>query len=787
MISLKAPKFTLQRKSGTKKHETHISARVVDDDNEDEENGFSNQIAKISSKDIENNENPNKKGKSSSQSIELNLDELDFKPNCVITRKESISAIQRAVTQRCKQEIANISCLINEDKLYPKYLPRFCQNKQLTKKESRPSSTAKVSQPVKIAFIMSLNGRAVRQVKRLIKVLYSKRHFFYIHVDARQDYMFRELLKLEALPNVKLSRNRMATIWGGASLLTMLLNSIKELLTLSSWDFVINLSESDFPIKPLSELEAFLTANRGSNFVKSHGQDTKRFITKQGLDKTFYECDAHMWRLGDRVLPQGIILDGGSDWVALSRDFCKFIINGKNELLDGLLNIYKYTLLPAESFFHTVLQNSKFCTTVIDNNLHITNWRRKLGCKCQYKHIVDWCGCSPNDFKSEDWPKLLATTEKASFFARKFEPVISQEIINRVENWILNKNDLDLTINRYLQNDYHHLDPLSFNEDGRISVYYILAIIAKKRMNSMCDGEKNSEHILQPNVEINLKSIYVKEVNLFFESDIFMGLVISFTHSSTKTYNASNFEVFVRPSTYFQLKRTGSPSRLMHAQVCSEYDAKEQVFRNFGCILHPYSQIGVKHKWLPGPENISATFVWVDPSLTVAGSFEIKIESGEKLSNLPLILYHKPLFNQPLAPGKWKLLILINWVLIAETTFVINPFIFYNGNIMNKEIVKYFHSGPLHLKYIDHNFTAVEALLGFKDKKSSRIRILMANSRKYGKDLQKWAENLVQDSWSVQDICYVSPRSLPCHNAQVDSCFTTHWSSLFPDPKSEIK
>lgn len=92
----------------------------------------------------------------------------------------------------------------------------------------------------------------------------------------------------------------------------------------------------------------FLTANKGKNFVKSHGQDTQRFITKQGLDKTFYECDNHMWRLGDRKLPAGIRLDGGSDWVGLTRDFCSYLTFSDDELIKGLETIYSHTLLPAE-------------------------------------------------------------------------------------------------------------------------------------------------------------------------------------------------------------------------------------------------------------------------------------------------------------------------------------------------------------------------------------------------------------------------------------------------------
>ena len=56
---------------------------------------------------------------------------------------------------------------------------------------------------------------------------------------------------------------------------------------------------------------------------------------------------------------------------------------------------FDFSLLSAESFFHTVLFNSPLCYTFSNNNLRLVNWRRKEGCKCQYKDVVDWCGCSP--------------------------------------------------------------------------------------------------------------------------------------------------------------------------------------------------------------------------------------------------------------------------------------------------------------------------------------------------------------------------------------------------------
>lgn len=69
----------------------------------------------------------------------------------------------------------------------------------------------------------------------------------------------------------------------------------------------------------------------------------------------------------------------------------------------------RHPFLFLQSFFHTVLENSAHCESMVDNNLRITNWNRKLGCKCQYKHIVDWCGCSPNDFKPADFHRFQVT------------------------------------------------------------------------------------------------------------------------------------------------------------------------------------------------------------------------------------------------------------------------------------------------------------------------------------------------------------------------------------------
>lgn len=45
------------------------------------------------------------------------------------------------------------------------------------------NSLSGVENPVRVAFVLMVHGRAVRQLKRLIKAIYHRDHYYYIHVD----------------------------------------------------------------------------------------------------------------------------------------------------------------------------------------------------------------------------------------------------------------------------------------------------------------------------------------------------------------------------------------------------------------------------------------------------------------------------------------------------------------------------------------------------------------------------------------------------------------------------
>lgn len=553
-------------------------------------------------------------------------------------------------------------------------------------------------------------------------------------------------------------------------MLTMLLSSMKDFLTLDwQWDFVINLSESDFPIKSLESLERFLSANKGFNFVKSHGREVQRFIKKQGLDKTFVECETHMWRIGERKLPRGIVIDGGSDWIALSPEFVSYVVGKQDQLLAGLEIVFKHTLLPAESYFHTVLRNSHFCNTYVDNNLHVTNWKRKLGCKCQYKHVVDWCGCSPNDFKPEDWPRIQNTQDRQLFFARKFEPIINQEIINRVEQYIgFEDHYLINNLESYWQSIYN-IDDLTSSTDDVLLTH----------------AESISRHNAKILLEEGCRVIpdEVIEITLYNHADVYKGNLI--LHKAKFQDKEIILETWYKPKKHLDWNHDNKLVETIRIfKVSSEYDQKEMTFRNFANIIGPFSEPILLYQFTQNIEKKTENFtvVWLDPAGVVAEVNEIFIDENN-LTN-----FIKPALKSPLLPGTWKVGLFQQNNLIVSTKFLITPLEYFSGKLITNQETNIIHSGsqnsykqfvnPRHVFFPDQR------------EKSLLSEVSHSNVKRINKDLIEWIDSLSIQFYNILGSCVSEVSDLKtqmkCGDHIIDICESTHWSSLFPDPKGSI-
>ena len=406
----------------------------------------------------------------------------------------------------------------------------------------------------------------------------------------------------------------------------VLLQAMEQLLELDSkWRYVFNLSESDFPLRSIEELEAFLAANSGRNFLKSHGRQTRQFIHKQGLDRVFHQCESRMWRLGDRQLPAGVRIDGGSDWFGLTRELVEYATSyrkpgGGDPLLTGLKELYRYTLLPAESFFHVLVLNSRFCSSYADNNLRVTLWRRSQGCLCQHRNVVDWCGCSPMVFRTSDWPHLETIMNKSTvFFGRKFEAAIDQSVINRLEERLVNASLSHQGWDSYWESVYHTSDLSPKPNDALLA---IAASLTRHSLLLMMQHHSDANCMVKPGRIISISS--------YFRLDHYQGDLILFNGAS----EAAQFEALVKPMSRTIFPNDSSPRSLSILKVGSDYDPKEQVLRNRLDAMSSFSKPVAIFKWTGHLNSTAAPLAqlaWFDPDHRLRAVHQVNISDTSKV------------------------------------------------------------------------------------------------------------------------------------------------------------
>jgi hypothetical protein len=124
------------------------------------------------------------------------------------------------------------------------------------------------------AFLMSLAylivaHRNPRQVRRLVAALYHPDDFFILHFDRRAGRDLHALgRELKAAhPNVVTIRSR-AVLWGGPQLTSVQIDAMKAALTSGrAWEYFVNLTGQDFPIKSRAAILERLGQTPGANHV----------------------------------------------------------------------------------------------------------------------------------------------------------------------------------------------------------------------------------------------------------------------------------------------------------------------------------------------------------------------------------------------------------------------------------------------------------------------------------------------------------------------------------------
>ncbi|MEQ2197791.1 hypothetical protein XENOCAPTIV_003364, partial [Xenoophorus captivus] len=417
--------------------------------------------------------------------------------------------------------------------------------------------------------------------------------------------------------------------------------------------------------------------------------------------------------------------------------------------------------LSSQSFFHTVLGNSHMCETLVDNNLRVTNWNRKLGCKCQYKHIVDWCGCSPNDFKPQDLIRIQQLT-RPTFFARKFESTVNQEAIDILDTHLYGQYAPGtVAIKAYWESMFELLDGVGSLGDVALTAYSSFFRLTLKGL--MTSQSKTEACRLEP-------VGYPLSVNLYFYDDRFQGYLVRQNVQAAESKERETLELWAMPQATLTFETNlkeferlkNLEVRMLHfliwmipQQNCS--------MRTF--CLTVYEPLAVQ-KWAPGP-NLTATIVWIDPAQVVAASYDIAVEMDAEYTQ------YKPPLQHPLRPGTWTVRVLKQWKRVAEVRFLVMPLTFNNKEPLRR--------GPPGNLYLDQSFHQLSSVLKLPPQEPA-MQVAQRNAQLVGQHLEAWVDSLVGTFWVIGDLCSTKTSSCPV----VGLCSKTTWSSLSPDPKSEL-
>lgn len=274
-----------------------------------------------------------------------------------------------------------------------------------------------------IAYLILVH-RYPNQFKRLFKAIYHPANHYLIHVDKRSGVELQTEIQdfLAGYPNASLLKSEKA-LWGGYSLVDAELRGIQELLKMGlKWEFFINLSAQDFPLKSQTYIHNFLSHHIGKDFLKVANQTRVRPDTLHRIEEYVTESGNEIITepVTKRPFLRGVTPYIGNQWLILSRRFCEFLTYSPE--VDRFKEFYRHTLIADEGFFQTVIMNTSYKAVIVNDD----------------KRTIDWVPMGtiklrPRDFTSQDANFLMASPD---LFARKFDEHVDAGILGILESHI---------------------------------------------------------------------------------------------------------------------------------------------------------------------------------------------------------------------------------------------------------------------------------------------------------------------------------------------------------------
>lgn len=283
-----------------------------------------------------------------------------------------------------------------------------------------------------------LAHKNLNHLSRLIDRLDDGNSTFYIHLDLKTPLPsnYGELAKRAHVRLIK----RIATRWGGFSLVEATLNGLTEIRDSHiQYDAISLLSGQDYPIKTNAEIDRYLKNSRFSvfldyfplpNFDRWPAGGTYRYkkyffgISPFHLffSKAINLISTYIPALA-RKLPSNLKPYAGSQWWTIDHYALNYMVDYIAENPE-YLSFHKFTFAPDELFFHIILLNTK------DDRLK----KRISNDNLRYMRWIKLDNAHPEILTVKEFDQIASSP---ALFARKFDPQKDAAVIDLIDDKIL--------------------------------------------------------------------------------------------------------------------------------------------------------------------------------------------------------------------------------------------------------------------------------------------------------------------------------------------------------------
>ena len=276
---------------------------------------------------------------------------------------------------------------------------------------------------MRIAYFIAVHKNP-GQVTALFDLIYDLRDVFLFHVDKKAARCVHDAVG--SLANGRRNVYCLDTIevtWGGWSQCRVELAALRYLCREPlRWDYFINLSGQDLPIKPVHQIRTYLKHLNGANFVDVRPVGDLPTRLKR-IVKRRYWCLCLEWHGKARRLPIPIapfiykkINYYGSSWHMLSRPFCSWIVD--TAAWEELGRYLRFTRSPDECLVQELIMSSPFKHTLCRDNKRLAIFEEKP---------------NPKILRMQDLDQIQAS---GAFFGRKFDMEIDADIVDAIDKYV---------------------------------------------------------------------------------------------------------------------------------------------------------------------------------------------------------------------------------------------------------------------------------------------------------------------------------------------------------------